>query len=112
MMSADVEWEPGKDIDLAAGALKGLILGGEHILKLSRDRVPLEEGTLERSGQVTDNGKDTVAVSYDTPYAARQHEDMGAHHDSGRSAKYLETAVADGSSGVLALVAEAAREGT
>ena len=29
-------------------------------------------------------------ISYDTPYAVRQHEDMSYRHDPGRTAKYLE----------------------
>jgi len=29
-------------------------------------------------------------VSYDTPYAVRQHEDLTLRHDPGRQAKYLE----------------------
>ena len=32
----------------------------------------------------------TGAVSYDTPYAVRQHEDLTLRHDAGRKAKYLE----------------------
>ena len=31
-----------------------------------------------------------AAVSYDTPYAIRQHEDLSYKHDAGRKAKYLE----------------------
>jgi hypothetical protein len=115
MIGARVEWRSG-DVEritsgISAASLAGLTLGGEHILRLSRDRVPIEEGTLERSGMVTDDGRDTVAVSYDTPYAARQHEDMSARHDAGRSAKYLELAVAESRDDVLALIAEQIRRG-
>jgi hypothetical protein len=53
--------------------------------------VPIEEATLERSGVVSvDESSVTAAVSYDTPYAIRQHEEMGYRHDAGRTAKYLE----------------------
>lgn len=76
-------------------ALRGLRDSGEHILQLSRDRVPIDTGVLERSGMVTDNDADTVAVSYDTPYAVRVHEDMTARHVAGREAKYLETATGE-----------------
>lgn len=72
-------------------ARRGLALAGEHILGESRKEVPHEEGTLERSGAVTmDDTELRVAVSYDTPYAVRQHEDLSLQHDEGRKAKYLE----------------------
>ncbi|MEV7413566.1 hypothetical protein AB0O04_37830 [Streptomyces althioticus] len=74
-----------------AGAARGVRLALEHLLEVSRQRVPIEEGTLERSGTVTvDEAAPEGAVSYDTPYAVRQHEDMTLDHDDGRTAKYLE----------------------
>lgn len=115
MISADIvftEADPGLSSRIAEAVLKGLRLGGEHVLKLSRDIVPLEEGTLERSGMVSDDGKGTVAVSYDTPYAVRQHEDLDLHHDPGRSAKYLEKAAAEGGPDVAQLVAAQVRQAT
>jgi hypothetical protein len=115
MISANVEFQVGDVERIESGisdaSLDGLRLGGELILQLSRNRVPIEEGTLERSGMVTDDGKETVAVSYDTPYARRQHEDMSMRHDAGRSAKYLELAVAESRQDVLAIVAEQVRRG-
>lgn len=95
--------------ELARGTLEGLKLAGEHILQLSRQKVPLEEGTLERSGEVSDDGALTVAVSYDTPYAVRQHEDMTLRHAAGRSAKYLETAMGEGRAEAAQIVAATAR---
>ncbi|QWQ43056.1 hypothetical protein KME66_20305 [Streptomyces sp. YPW6] len=74
-----------------AGAARGLRLGAEHVLQVSRERVPIEEGTLERSGIATvDEDELRAAVAYDTPYAVRQHEEMDYRHDAGRTAKYLE----------------------
>lgn len=108
MISADVttSFRTGEILaKIAEADLEGLRLGGEHVLKLARDHVPIETGTLERSGMVTDDGKDTVAVSFDTPYAVRQHEDTTLRHDAGRSSKYLERAVADGAQDVLRLLA-------
>lgn len=81
---------------LQAGAEDGVYKAAEHVLGVSNEHVPHEEGTLERSGRVTtDNawGTPTAAISYDTPYAVVMHEDLTARHDPGRTAKYLENAV-------------------
>lgn len=73
------------------GALKGLQKAAEHLLQVSRELVPHEEGTLERSGTVTvDEANLRAAVSFDMPYAVRQHEELTWKHDEGRKAKYLE----------------------
>lgn len=82
-----------KDV-LNGSANRAVALAAEHILGVSNEKVPIEEATLERSGTVsTDPGNFTAAVSYDTPYAVKQHEDMTLRHDHGRSAKYLENAM-------------------
>ena len=74
-----------------AGAAKGLKKAAEHLLQVSRELVPHEEGTLERSGTTAvDERNLRAAVSYDTPYALRQHEELTWKHDEGRQAKYLE----------------------
>lgn len=77
-----------------ARAARGLQLALEHVLAESNKLVPLEEGTLQRSGQVAMDANALVGtVSYGTPYAVRQHEETGWTHAPGRQAKYLETAV-------------------
>ncbi|MHA3724322.1 hypothetical protein ACXR2T_10625 [Leucobacter sp. HY1910] len=66
-----------------------------HAAELLRgDSVPLapvDRGPLRASAQVTPatEGGLTAYVSYDTPYAARQHEELDWRHDDGQ-AKYLE----------------------
>ncbi|TDD25053.1 hypothetical protein E1287_37620 [Actinomadura sp. KC06] len=72
-----------------AGAERGVALAVEHLLGASRQVVPLEEATLERSGVATTDGLEG-AVSFDTPYAVIQHERLDFRHDEGRTAKYLE----------------------
>ncbi|MFF0752005.1 hypothetical protein [Streptomyces sp. NPDC004267] len=85
---------------------RGLLLGAEHVLAASRQRVPIAEGTLERSGATSvDEQQMTAAVSYDTPYAARVHEDMTARHPPGLSAKYLESVLPETAGEVQALIA-------
>lgn len=69
----------------------GLVV--EHVLGGATQIVPIEEGTLGRSGQTsteTQGEAGVGAVSFDTPYAVRQHEELDYRHDQGRSAKYLE----------------------
>jgi hypothetical protein len=79
-----------KRIEKAAGdAVQDL---AEHGLEESNRLVPIETGTLARTGQVSRQGL-TATVSYDTPYAAVQHEDTQLAHAEGRQAKYLETAI-------------------
>lgn len=70
-------------------AEEGLQEGLEHVLAEARKIVPLEEGTLERSGRVIRQGLNG-AISFDTVYARRQHEELTWKHLPGRSAKYLE----------------------
>ncbi|WP_284291185.1 hypothetical protein [Luteimicrobium album] len=94
---------------LRAAIERGLGVAAEHVLTVSNARVPHEEGTLERSGATSQNGT-TVAISYDTPYAVRQHEDLSLRHDEGRQAKYLESALNDEARTVGDIVAQAARE--
>lgn len=91
-----LKWN-GRRIWTAGGkarAARGLQLALEHVLAESNKLVPLEEGTLLRSGHVSmDASVLTGTVSYDTPYAVRQHEELSWRHAPGRQAKYLETAV-------------------
>jgi hypothetical protein len=58
--------------DAAAAALYE---AAEVLLEESNRSVPHDEGTLERSGEVSaDPASLESCVSYDTPYAARLHE--------------------------------------
>lgn len=72
----------------AARALDG---AGEFLLEQSNRTAPIEEGTLVGSGSVhVDRDALVATVSYDTPYAVRQHEDTRLRHDRGRRAKWLQ----------------------
>ncbi|MFO7253132.1 MAG: HK97 gp10 family phage protein [Actinomycetes bacterium] len=79
--------------------LAALVAGAEVILGESQEEVPHATGALMRSGTVTVNSKKgEVYVSYNTPYAVKQHEDLTLRHPDprnplsspGRKAKYLE----------------------
>ncbi|WP_050796128.1 hypothetical protein [Parafrankia sp. EUN1f] len=55
--------------------------------------VPLDEGTLQRSGKVELDGG-SASIVYGTPYGMVQHERLDFHHAPGRTAKYI-TSVAE-----------------
>ena len=91
---------------------KGTWAACDHLLTVSKQQVPLDQGPLKNSGavdvaddeqvpldhnplmksgavDVADDGSQAT-VSYDTPYAVRQHEELSYRHQRGRKAKYLE----------------------
>ncbi|MFJ8054958.1 hypothetical protein [Streptomyces sp. NPDC096142] len=95
---------------LREGAARGLFLGAEHVLSESNKVVPLDEGPLQHSGTASvDPASLTAMVSYDTPYAVRQHENLDYRHAPGRTAKYLETPFNAERIVVQALIAAALR---
>lgn len=61
---------------------------GEKILELSQNQVPLDEGTLLRSGIVAKIAGKWM-VGYNTEYAARLHFHPEYHFQNGRKAYYL-----------------------
>lgn len=73
--------------DAAADALADVV---EDDLRESREVVPIEEGTLSRSGFTeVDRSALTAQVAFDTPYAVAQEMDVTLRHDAGRKAHYL-----------------------
>lgn len=101
-----VEWNDDVVKAAISGAGQaGLLLAAEHLLQVSSELAPHEEGDLARSGEVSSNDDDTVAVSYDRPYAVRQHEELTWRHDPGKQAKYLEQPMHDEKATMLALLA-------
>ena len=70
---------------------KGTRAACDHLRTVSKQQVPLDQGPLRASCavDVADDGSQAT-VSYDTPYAVRQHEELGYRHQRGRKAKYLE----------------------
>jgi len=112
------KWRIKEAVKIAEdAALKALRTGAEAILTEAIDETPIDTGTLRRSGTVTvgalpdgaqvyesaesgSNMKDAfpgpegkekaVYISFSTPYARRQHEELGYNHPLGGKAKYLE----------------------
>lgn len=76
---------------LFEGAFAGMVVAAEALLTESDAEVPHDVGILEATGAVTQDEEEMeVAVSYDTAYAVRQHEELTWRHAPGRKAKYLE----------------------
>lgn len=111
MIRTKLTWNgDAADARARAGAVRGLKLGAEHLLSESRRLVPIEEGTLERSGVASvDEGELLAAVSYDGPYCVVQHERLDYRHDPGRSAKYLEIPAIQERDTIQALIAAEVR---
>ena len=97
--------------DAEKSAEKAVFEAGHIVLADSNSMVPHQDGDLERSGSVSQEGLD-VTVGYDTPYAVAQHEDLTFEHKNGRQAKFLETAAARNEDKVVKHVADAVREAT
>jgi hypothetical protein len=117
-MAKRSKWRTKEAVKIAEEAgLKALRTGAEAILTEAIDETPIDTGTLRRSGTVTVGklpdsariyeaaeagnemkdafpekiGKEkTVYISFNTPYARRQHEELGYNHPRGGKAKYLE----------------------
>jgi len=115
---ANNKWRIKEAVKIAEEAgLKALRTGAEAILTEAIDETPIDTGTLRRSGTVTvgalpdgaqvyeaaESGSDmkdafpgpegkekAVYISFNTPYARRQHEELGYNHPRGGKAKYLE----------------------
>ena len=115
---ANNKWRIKEAVKIAEEAgLKALRTGAEAILTEAIDEAPIDTGTLRRSGTVTVGGlpdgaqvyeaaesgtemknafpgpegkEKAVYISFNTPYARRQHEELGYNHPLGGKAKYLE----------------------
>lgn len=91
-------------------AVRGLTRVAEHVLQVANTEVPFESGALARSGKTSvDEVRLVAAVSYDTPYAVVQHEDLTYQNDPGRNAKWLERALLTQRAVIALIIAEEAR---
>jgi hypothetical protein len=88
-------------------AEKGVRDAADVVLQEAIERAPQETGELRNSGAVDSEGLEAT-VYFDTPYAVRQHEELGYHHEVGE-AKYLENAVIASREKVGAVISEAVR---
>lgn len=75
-------------VKAAAATPEALGEGMEHIRAVSAPLVPIETGRLVGSADVQVDG-DQASLSYEGPYARRQHEELDYRHEHGQ-AKFLE----------------------
>lgn len=75
-------------------AARAVLEVAEDALTEANDRVPLDEGDLARSGEVTAfPEKSAASITYDTPYAIKQHEDVTLKHPRQGEDHWLERTV-------------------
>lgn len=85
---------------LTDGGTDGLEAAAHQVLEEAKRNAPVGDPatdpdpsmTLADSGHIERHG-DGFIVSFDTPYAAKQHEDMHLKHPRGGGPKYLERAL-------------------
>ena len=95
-----MRWENHMDLEgiaimVRAHVEDGLEAGAEIIRTLSDALVPFEVGTLASTVKIKESrgGLNTIAITYDGPYARYQHDNLEFKHAPGRVAKYLELAM-------------------
>lgn len=105
---AVLRWDgPRAKSDVRNEAPHALLTAAEVLLEEANRTVPFEEGILAESGDTdVDDGRLLATVSYDTPYAVRQHEDTRLRHDPGRRAKWLEHALRENADDLIEVVAD------
>lgn len=100
---------PGSTVHISeAGAERAMLAGAELLLDESNRKVPLETGTLERSGNTAAQGYEAT-VGYNTPYAVRQHEEVGYNHKGKGEAKFLEGAMHNNKTQILGTIGDEIR---
>lgn len=96
-----------------AAAVKAVVEVAEDVLTESNDRIPVDEGDLRRSGEVTAFPEHVAAtITYDTPYAVKQHEDPTINHPRQGEHHFLEKAVQDNADRYVAYIADRIRKAT
>jgi hypothetical protein len=89
------------------GTTEGLLDAADVVKQESIERTPLETGEL-RNDCTTAAVDNEAVVYYSLIYAARQHEEVGWHHQDGE-AKFLENALIAKKDEVAAVIAQSIR---
>ena len=96
--------------DRAVAAVEGAVQAGlrdasEYVRGEAQQQAPIDTGILRGSAAAQLVGTMRAAISFNTPYAVRQHEELSYRHPRGGKAKYLEDPLVDGKETVRALIA-------
>jgi len=105
-LTVRIKWH-GRALTTLVGASAGPATraAAEPIFARSQVYVPKDTMALHDSGRIsTPFGKRTI-ISYNTPYAVRQHEDTRLRHQPPTRAKYLETALREKRDDALRIMA-------
>ena len=107
-----VKWTGDAVAAAVSKAMKAALkTGAEMVLAKSAAEVPVDEGTLLRSGTVNPSkGGMVQTISYNTEYDIVQHEDLSLNHPAGGKAKYLEDPLNANGGKVITLIANAAKQ--
>lgn len=79
--------------EIPALSLSGLLIAGHDVIALSKERTPVDTGTLKADQDASRQGDDVV-LRVRSNYAVYVHEDLEARHEVGQ-AKFLESAARD-----------------
>lgn len=98
-------------LNVPAGAAAGLNLAALHVQGVTIPLTPLQDGDLRSSIEVDEATPTDLesAVFSNSPYAARQHEEITWHHPKDGQAKFLEAAVESSKAEVRAIMVAAAK---
>lgn len=106
-MAGSIPWRGDIFSALAQqAAARGLTRGAEYLRGQSVPRTPKQDGILRGSAvvQPASSGDLVSAVTFNTPYAVKQHEELGYRHDDGE-AKYLERPLNEHRDEILEIIA-------
>lgn len=101
MSRSSLDWEDHLTKSLSSihaksrGLAGDLEKGARVVLDEAVDLVPKDSGHLAATGRIKRNrgGVNTVAITFDGPYARWIHEHLWFRHPKGGQAKYLEAAM-------------------
>lgn len=87
-----VKQNNAKLTEIEKAAREALRETAQQVLKVAKANVPVDDGTLRRSG-TTGVDDVNVYIRFRAPHAWLQHERLDYQHEGGGGAKYLERAI-------------------
>lgn len=92
---ARVKWNSSGAINIVTRSVRrGITETMREVKEKAVEDAPLDTGALKESVRINYN-KNSISISFNTPYAAVQHERLDFNHPKGGKAKYLEDAFND-----------------